>query len=134
MPRVMPSSTKPESVIIAVVARSSQTSVFGNEGSRVNTGSAISRLRVRQWSADIRSRRLKATRESWRRRWLSVASGLVAARRNWRGTFLVVDSIRPSCLANTQAGWMPTLREGASSSTWPRATRSSRTVASQRSL
>jgi hypothetical protein len=96
MPRVMPSSTKPESVIIAVIARSSQTRVFGSEGSRLNTGSAITRLRVRQWSADIRSRRLKATRESWRSRWLRAASGLVAARRSWRGTFFAVDSIRPT--------------------------------------
>ena len=133
MPRVMPSRTKPESVIIAVIARSSQTSVFGSDGSRLNTGSAMTRLRVRQWSADIRSRRLKATRESWRRRWLSAASGLVAARRSCRGTFFAVVSIRPSCRASSQAGGTPPLRPPESSSTWPRATRSSRTEPSQRS-
>ena len=62
-PRVMPSRTKPESVIIDVIARSSQTSVIGSAGSRCSAGSPIRRLSVRQWSTDIRSRRLKATRD-----------------------------------------------------------------------
>ena len=63
--RVMPSSTKPDSVIIDVTARSSQLSAKGRAAPRWNTGSAASWFSVRQLSADMRSRRLNAVRESW---------------------------------------------------------------------
>ena len=86
MPRVMPSSTKPESVIIEVIARSSQTSVRGSDGSRLNTGSAISAVEgapvvgrhpVAQVERDARELAQPLARAPLR--------GWVAARRSCRG-------------------------------------------------
>ena len=107
MPRVMPSRTKPESVIIDVIARSSQTSVIGSAGSRCSAGSPIRRLSVRQWSTDIRSRRLKATRaeaaEPLRERALGMRRGAAQARAALR-----LFSTMPSCSARVHAGGAPT--------------------------
>ena len=82
-----PSRTKPDSVTIAVTPRVQPGQRPAAAASsldaawRWNTGSAISWLMVRQWSADMRSRRLKATRDTlsrWRKRALRMRRGAAA--------------------------------------------------------
>ncbi len=82
VPRVMPSSTKPDSVVIEVTARSSQASACGSDGAGAGgrSASAVSWLSERQWSLDIRSRRLNATRARAPQFLAQPCSACVAAR------------------------------------------------------